>query len=254
MTIGIGDALRSAREEQGRTIEEAALHTRVRGDYLRALEDERFDVLGGDVYAKGFLSTYARFLGLDPQPLLDEFRRSAAHDDISPSALVTAGSAARPPRRSPPSWLGSVLVGIIVLVGAIALLSAIGNRAPAPVADGPADPVATGTSTPSPTPTEAEPTEEPSTPTEEPTVEGVDLFLAFEQDCWIRVEIDGQQIEESTVPSGETRSYKGDERVTIRFGNPGGVLVELNGEDLGPAGDRGVPNTVTFTQRGAREA
>src|SRR5215212_4417775 len=70
----IGEALRSAREAQGKSLDDAAVATRIRPSYLDALEEERFGALGGSVYAKGFLRSYAGYLGLDPAPLLEAYR------------------------------------------------------------------------------------------------------------------------------------------------------------------------------------
>ena len=71
----IGEVLKGARTRQGldvRTVEE---RTKIRTKYLRALESEDWDVLPSHAYAKGFLHTYARVLGLDADALVDEFRR-----------------------------------------------------------------------------------------------------------------------------------------------------------------------------------
>ncbi|MGI9015690.1 MAG: helix-turn-helix domain-containing protein [Euzebya sp.] len=73
---GIGDTLRSERRRQGRTLADAAAETRVRESYLAALESDDFDVLGGDVYARGFIRLYAKYLSLDVEALVEEFRRS----------------------------------------------------------------------------------------------------------------------------------------------------------------------------------
>jgi cytoskeleton protein RodZ len=70
----IGEALRSAREAQGRSLHDAAEATRIRSSYLEALEEERFGELGGNVHAKGFLRSYAGYLGVDPVPLLEAYR------------------------------------------------------------------------------------------------------------------------------------------------------------------------------------
>src|SRR2546423_4099674 len=67
---GIGQALRKARVERGKSIEEASRETRIRAEYLHALERERFDVLPGDVYVRGFLRSYSNYLGLDPDKVL----------------------------------------------------------------------------------------------------------------------------------------------------------------------------------------
>src|SRR5690606_22206061 len=66
MATGIGETLRAARHQRGRTIADAAAATRVREYYLAALEQDDFAALGGDVYVKGFLLRHAKYLGLDP--------------------------------------------------------------------------------------------------------------------------------------------------------------------------------------------
>ena len=77
--LDIGATLKSAREQQGIALDDAAEATKIRESYLVALEEEAFERLPGATYARGFVRSYAEFLGLDPQPLIDEFNaRSAA--------------------------------------------------------------------------------------------------------------------------------------------------------------------------------
>ena len=67
---GIGPALRRARLLRNKSIEEASRETRIRAEYLQAMERERFDDLLGEVYARGFLRTYAGYLGLDADKVI----------------------------------------------------------------------------------------------------------------------------------------------------------------------------------------
>ena len=69
----IGNSLREARLRQGLDFVEIEQSTKIRGKYLRALEDEQFDVLPAQTYVKGFLRSYADHLGLDGQLYVDEF-------------------------------------------------------------------------------------------------------------------------------------------------------------------------------------
>ena len=69
----IGNTLREARQRQGLDFPQAETATKIRAKYLRALEDERFDILPTPTYVKGFLRTYAEYLGLDGQLYLDEY-------------------------------------------------------------------------------------------------------------------------------------------------------------------------------------
>lgn len=71
----LGKILREARESRGLTIEQVEEATRIRHVFLEALEDERFADMPSDVYARGFLRTYARFLDLDAEALLETYRR-----------------------------------------------------------------------------------------------------------------------------------------------------------------------------------
>jgi cytoskeleton protein RodZ len=69
----IGNSLREARERQGLEYPQIELATKIRAKYIRALEDEQFEVLPTGTYIKGFLRSYAEFLGLDGQLYVDEY-------------------------------------------------------------------------------------------------------------------------------------------------------------------------------------
>ena len=69
----IGSSLREARIRQELDFPELEARTKIRPKYLRALEDERFDILPSPTYVKGFLRSYAEALGLDGQPFVDEY-------------------------------------------------------------------------------------------------------------------------------------------------------------------------------------
>ena len=69
----IGTTLRDARARQGLDFPELEQRTKIRPKYLRALEDERFDILPAPTYVRGFLRSYAEALGLEPQPFVDEY-------------------------------------------------------------------------------------------------------------------------------------------------------------------------------------
>ncbi len=236
MSIGIGEALREAREQQGRTVEEASQATRVRADYLHALENEQFEVLGGDVYAKGFLRTYGRWLGLDPEPLVELYRTEVQREGYDPHALVEH-PVATSPRKLAPTWLvwpaiAGALLFVTLLVGGL-----FGSRTPEPAVE-PQPRAAAPPATPEPqevvVPEEPEPALTPS-----PSPTGVNVVLLLEEASWMRVRIGGRSVFEGTVPAGETKEFQAPERVELRLGNAGGVRLILNGRDLGSPGARG---------------
>jgi hypothetical protein len=69
----IGDSLREARERQGLGYPEIELATKIRSKYIRALEEEDFTAIPGDAYIRGFLRTYAEYLGLDGDIYVEEY-------------------------------------------------------------------------------------------------------------------------------------------------------------------------------------
>jgi hypothetical protein len=69
----IGERLEEARKRKGVTIREAAEATKIRGDFLTAMEDNQFDLGLPSIYVRGFLKNYARFLKLDAQRILNDF-------------------------------------------------------------------------------------------------------------------------------------------------------------------------------------
>lgn len=97
---------------------QAELATKVRGKYLRALEDEQFDVLPAQTYVKGFLRTYAEYLGLDGQLYVDEYnsRFVGSGDDHEPRARRSAARPQRRHRRIETNVVLVVLAAIAVLI------------------------------------------------------------------------------------------------------------------------------------------
>jgi hypothetical protein len=116
----IGNSLREARVRRGIDFAQAELATKIRGKYLRALEEEQFALLPAQTYVKGFLRTYAEYLGLDGQLYVDEFNsRFVAGDDHEPRARRSSGG--RPQRRHRRLETNVVLVAL----AAIAILTVV---------------------------------------------------------------------------------------------------------------------------------
>jgi cytoskeleton protein RodZ len=75
--VTLGEVLAAKRGERGLTIEQASTGTSIRAHYLSALESNELERRVSLVYAKGHLTTYARYLGLDPEPLVRLLRSEA---------------------------------------------------------------------------------------------------------------------------------------------------------------------------------
>src|SRR5438034_1636912 len=118
----LGNTLSRARRARGITIEDAERDTHVSRRYLQALETEDFSVFPAPVYARGFLRTYSRYLGLNPEELVRVFPNGDLTVDVTPLPTV-----ARPPAQViNVNWVVAGLVTIF-LVGAGLLLLRSGN-------------------------------------------------------------------------------------------------------------------------------
>lgn len=120
----IGDSLRRARTERGLGFDEVSDATKIRVRYLRALEAEDWSALPAPAYARGFLRTYASYLGLDADVLVEDFRRTVGEGDSVP-AEERRPVAAVPGGAGFPS--GGVLIGAGAVVAVLAALFVIGQ-------------------------------------------------------------------------------------------------------------------------------
>lgn len=125
MDTGIGATLREARNRRKLDLAEVEAAIKIRPRFLSAMENEEWDVLPGGAYTRGFIRTYAAYLGLDGERLADEFRRASAAPggDRVPRRIEpvpTGARSVRGPRLSGPivaAALVLALIGIVVLVG-----------------------------------------------------------------------------------------------------------------------------------------
>jgi cytoskeletal protein RodZ len=130
----IGPALREARERRGLAFGDVEADTAIRTRYIRALEEEQFDVLPGATYTKGFLRAYAEYLGLDGQLFIDEFN-SRHHDARTPQEQPIASQPRSRPhqrRQRRESNLVMIVLAAIVAVSALVLLATTFPNATAP--------------------------------------------------------------------------------------------------------------------------
>ena len=213
----IGSSLRTAREHQHLELAAVERETRIRSKYLQALEEERFDVLPGTAYVKGFLRTYADFLGLDGPRFVDEFNERFAPTDMP--------EAPPPVRiRRPRRWLDPRLLAIPVAVG-IGLVvwrvtSGGGAHPHKHVALSPPTPhvrVKTTTHTQPPAPKTARV-----------------AFFARRGPCWLSVRLGsatGTTLYERTLEPGQSARFAG-RRLWVRIGAPWNLDATLNGKPL----------------------
>ena len=146
----IGASLREARLKRDLTPADVQKAIRIRDRYLQALEEERWELLPGDAYVKGFLRTYAEYLGLDGNLYVDEYNNRFAR--IDEPQLVPE----RFERRSTPLGVGllrplvviGAIVAIVAAVAAWQLSGSGGNRSAPPPPTTTTTPTTTAAHTP----------------------------------------------------------------------------------------------------------
>jgi cytoskeleton protein RodZ len=121
---GIGATLREARSRRKVDLAEVETAIKIRLRYLRAMENEEWDVLPGGAYTRGFIRTYANYLGLDGERLADEYRRSVAPPppERGPRRVepVPSGASLGRERRLPGRAL-AVLVSLVLVAALVAI-------------------------------------------------------------------------------------------------------------------------------------
>jgi cytoskeleton protein RodZ len=221
----IGEALRSALEAQGKSLEEASAATRIRSSYLEALEREHFDELGGNVYAKGFLRSYAGYLGVDPVPLLEAYRAQERPDAPLFEHAPKAIGGLKTGRRGP-NWLAVAIVCVsIILVASLwSLLRPTPDPSDArpPFVSAPATTVTSSAGRPAQT-----------TASTRPAPAGVTVVLRYTGPSWTRVTADGQLSFEGVPGADERRTFRAKRSIDLVLGAPAAVRLTVNGKELG---------------------
>ena len=100
----IGNSLREARLRQQLDFPEIEQATKIRAKYLRALEDEQFELLPAQTYVKGFLRSYAEYLGLDGQLYVDEYNSRFVVGEEEPLHALDARPRRRGALRASPAF------------------------------------------------------------------------------------------------------------------------------------------------------
>jgi cytoskeleton protein RodZ len=122
----IGSTLREARMRARIDISEIESETKIRAKYLRALENEEWDLLPGPTYVKSFLRTYADALGLDGKLLIEEYK--LRHERLSDVELQPIAPPGQRERQRPPRSFGRGWLVAAVIVGLVAALYFLGLK------------------------------------------------------------------------------------------------------------------------------
>ena len=231
----IGATLREARMRARIDISEVEASTKIRAKYLRALENEEWDLLPGSTYVKSFLRTYAEALDLDAKLLVDEYK--LRHERLSDVELqpINAAAPGRERRRQGPVVPRWVTIGGI-LAALIVTLYLLGGE------DTPDDPVAT---TPPPAATQP-PAAAPPPPPARPRRVRLRIVATAPVNVCLKAG-DRTLVNGETLPAGETTAIYRSVRFRLTLGNNSARLV-VNGRSrtVEPSAD---PIGLQITQR-----
>jgi cytoskeleton protein RodZ len=229
----LGSKLKQAREARQLSLREIEWATKIRAEFLQALEDERFDLLPSATHARGFLRSYARYLDLDADGMVGEYNQASggAREIVSTRPAVKARG--RELAVTPGMILGAALLVLIGIFG-LYLKSQFDKYEASRAADAQPTPRLRLSDLPTPSPV---PTPAPSA-SATPSA-GVSLVVRVDAATWLQVDVDGRPSAETTsagriFPAGTTLSFKGTQKVQVVSGKAAHTLVTLNGRDLGP--------------------
>lgn len=223
-SIGVGSALRRARQIRGITLDEAARDTKLRIEQLRALEEEHFDALGGDVYVRATLRTYGQYLGLSSDKVVGAY---AKHVD-EPAPPPPPRKAGRVERAMAATRIRDnqrfLLIAAAVVLVALIAVGLVSRRA--------APPAATMASQ--------------ASLTSSPPPRSVEVSVVALTGVEVSAVVDGEAQDAVTLREGEVLSYAAAEELTLRASDGSAIDLTLNGNDLGAPGVAGEPWSQTF--------
>jgi len=236
--VSIGDALVQARSQAGLTITQVSQRTCIRETIVRGIEHDDFSACGGDFYARGHIRSIARVVGADSEPLIHEYDTThGAPQAIRAADVFEPATPIKLKERRRPNWSVAMIIVLALVVGygvyrAVAAVASPGSHAPvaAPPSHHPS--AAAAPSTPAPTPTHVSNT--------------VVIRLTAIEDCWVGFSTpSGTPLSQYLVVGGSSKTWRFRHAVTMQIGNPAGIMLTVNGKNLGSPGSAG-PVTLSF--------
>jgi cytoskeletal protein RodZ len=274
--LELGTSFRKSRESLNLSIDKIAAETRINPRFLEAIENERFDLLPGGIFNRGFIRSYAVRLGLDPEEAIQGYEKLFRAVEAEPVQQETERVRGKT-TKIPVYYVA--LAGLLILVVVFYFLSrhneppltaakpavsdspAVAPPAPAP-AEIPAPetiPAAVLASVPTPEPPPAKPaTAQASSPSitpsntlsNSPSNAAVVIELEVREESWFKLSSDGTDVVSSEVLApGTTRRYTAANSMNVSIGNAAGVALRVNGQPVSSLGRTGQVRNITITPK-----
>ncbi len=226
--MSIGETLADARRQAGLTVTQVADRTRIRETIIRGIEQDDFSACGGDFYTRGHIRSIASVVGIDPVPLIREYDEAhGAPEALRAADVFEPSKPLRIKERRSLNWSVAMILALLVIVGygAYHLVSSSSSS------HGKATAAALAAPTRHPSPKPSSPSPTPSR-----TSNDVIIKLTAVQDCWVFLTSDqgNNTIYSGVVSAGSTQTWKETRAVSLRLGNPAGVVLTVNGKKQSP--------------------
>ena len=232
----LGKYLKKERETKKISLREISKSIKVREQFLKAVEEDRYDLLPSPTYIKGFLAAYAKSIGLDPNEVILRYENVLKAESISYPEVPPEKKILWNKRHL---WL----IGGVIVVGLVVIYFLCYQ--PSPPSVKPIPPKTDMKETPRATST-APVVKKPSVPEMKPTIS---LQLKAVERTWLTVQVDDQSVQDITLQPGEGISYRGMERIQMVVGNAGGLDITFNEKELERFGKSGEVYTLLFTPK-----
>jgi len=218
----LGDTLRERRMSLGIALETAEEATKIRGRLLKALEDGEYDRLPNPGYVRGYVSSYARYLELDPVPLLAMHSAETGAGRYHEINIAEETPVARRHEQHAVPWRVGVIVFAIVAVLVIA--GWVGYRA------------FRGPTTPPPIPSTTGSSSTSSTPTHQTQTAARPFALKVKVSdtgaSAVKVTVDGGVAYNGTLAGGQSKTFQVTDTAVTRIAKPGQVSVTRDGKKV----------------------
>lgn len=281
----IGGVLKERRLARGLDLERISSALKIKASYLKALEEEDFELFPADVYTIGYLRSYALYLGVSPEPLIEEFkalREKQVSEESVPSqseskssqqpVKITSDQRAISESRIVTKLLKPhllILIVIFLIVGLI-ISSVFKTRTtrelrvkqaerialpePPPVIITSSDNTKSSSDIPA---SQSQASQvigqkeskviNPQAPAPSPSSdkEGYTIMITAQELTWLKVESE-EGVHDITMKPGDTVKYTSKKGFKLIIGNAGGIKLSLNGKDMGSPGKSGEVKIITL--------
>ncbi len=224
----LGEYLKNKREEKGWTLKELSKATRIRTDYLAALEREEFYKLPGEVFVRGYIRCYLKALCIDPKEAIEIYEREFVKD-VSPS--LPPPKPGQPVYRRPIFGVSMVLILLILSFSVYRFFQA-DNRAITQEVKLDKPPV-------------SQPTKglslnlNPINTAEADYTNRHILEVNTLEETWIYLKIDENLSYSMLLQPGENKKWTAKDGFFLKIGNAGGIEITFDGKEIGVPGKRG---------------